>query len=198
MPSHHHRHKRTSSSLQISLKLLHQWHYIGIILLLLSIITALYIKGNFLLRLWIITSIISIILIIVSLGFHHVVVSHQSQPSNFPRRTFKPFKFSSPDLYPHAIRHLRAQSAFPKEFRELLVPGHKDLSDQINALLRLIMRDFVLEWFDKISDDTAFPISVEKSIRIAIANIRERITTIDPMDIMVRKFYKLKSQIHKR
>lgn len=52
------------------------------------------------------------------------------------------------------------------------------------------MRDFVLEWFDKISEDAAFPISVEKAVRTAIVNLRERIysTIPDPTDTMVRKF----------
>jgi sorting nexin-25 len=124
------------------------------------------------------------------LGFHHIVVSHQNQPSNFPRRTFKPFTFSSPEKWPSAIRYLRAQSAFPKDFRDQLVPGAKDISDQVSGLLRLIMRDFVLEWFDEISEDAAFPISVEKSVRIALVNLRERIylNIPDPTDTMVRKF----------
>ena len=52
------------------------------------------------------------------------------------------------------------------------------------------MRDFVLEWFDEISEDAAFPISVEKSVRIALVNLRERIylNIPDPTDTMVRKF----------
>lgn len=130
------------------------------------------------------------LIIIAALGFHHIVVSHQNQPSNFPRRTFKPFTFSAPEKWPVAVRHLRAQAAFPKEFRELLVPGTKDLSDQVNGLLRLLMRDFVLEWFDQISEDAAFPISVERSVRTVIINLRERllIAISDPTDTMVRKF----------
>ena len=52
------------------------------------------------------------------------------------------------------------------------------------------MRDFVLEWFDKISEDAAFPISVEKTIRTALVNLRERLllNVPDPTDTMVRKF----------
>ena len=130
------------------------------------------------------------LIVIAALGFHHIVVSHQNQPSNFPRRTFKPFTFSAPEKWPVAVRHLRSQAAFPKEFREPLVPGTKDLSDQVNGLLRLVMRDFVLEWFDQISEDAAFPISVERSVRTAIINLRERllIAISDPTDTMVRKF----------
>jgi sorting nexin-25 len=149
-----------------------------------------YLGGKFILRAWFFSSLSVTFVVIAALGFHHIVVSHQNQPSNFPRRTFKPFAFSAPGKWPLAVRHLRAQAAFPKEFRELLVPGTKDLSDQINGLLRLIMRDFVLEWFDQISEDAAFPISVERSIRTAIINLRERLllATADPTDTMVRKF----------
>lgn len=89
-----------------------------------------------------------------------------------------------------ALRNLRAQSAFPKEFREPLVPGSEDLSNQLNGLLRLIMRDFLLTWYDSISEDASFPISVEKAARTAIVNLRERLFLAipDPTDTMVRKF----------
>ena len=129
-------------------------------------------------------------MVLAALGFHHLVVSHQNKPSNFPRRTFRPFKFVAPDKYPGAVRSLRAQSAFPKDFREPLVPGLQSISDQLNALLRLIMRDFLHEWFDTISEDDAFPISVEKAIRSAMINLRARLETniTDPTDILVRKF----------
>jgi sorting nexin-25 len=156
----------------------------------LAILLGSYLGGKFILRAWLLSSLSVTLIIIAALGFHHIVVSHQNQPSNFPRRTFKPFTFSAPEKWPVAVRHLRAQAAFPKEFREPLVPGTKDLSDQVNGLLRLIMRDFVLEWFDQISEDAAFPISVERSVRTAIINLRERLllAIADPTDTMVRKF----------
>lgn len=157
---------------------------------LLAIILSSYLGGSFLLRVWIFSSITISLIISAALGFHHIVVSHQSRPSNFPRRTFKPFNFTAPDKYPVAIRNLRAQSAFPKDFRDPLVPASKELSDQLNVFLRLILRDFVNEWFDTISEDAAFPISVEKAIRTAIINVRERIESniSDPTDILVRKY----------
>jgi sorting nexin-25 len=155
-----------------------------------AIVLGSYIGGKFLLRAWLFSSFSILLLIFAALGFHHLVVSHQSKPSNFPKRRFKPFAFSSPDNWPVAIRSLRAQSAFPKEFRDQLVPGAKDMSDQVSQILRFIMRDFVLEWFEQISEDAAFPISVEKSVRTAIVNLRERVyeNIPDPTDILVRKF----------
>jgi sorting nexin-25 len=155
-----------------------------------AILLGSWVGGKFLLRAWLFSSLSVSLVVIAALGFHHIVVSHQNQPSNFPRRTFKPFTFSAPRKWPSAIRNLRSQSAFPKEFRDQLVPGAKDLSDQIAGLLRLIMRDFVMEWFDQISEDAAFPISVEKASRTAMVNLRDRIlTTIpDPTDTLVRKF----------
>jgi len=157
---------------------------------LIAILLGSYLGGNFLLRAWLFSTITTFLTVSVALGFHHLVVSHQNQPSNFPRRTFKPFMFTAPDKYPTAIRNLRAQSAFPKDFREPLVPALTHLSDQLNSLLRLIMRDFVNEWFDTISEDAAFPNSVEKAIRTAIINLRKRLelNVTDPTDVLVRKF----------
>jgi sorting nexin-25 len=162
----------------------------AIIATLAAILLGSYLGSNFLLRAWLFSSVTTSLAVLAALGFHHIVVSHQNQPSNFPRRTFKPFRFTAPDKYPVAIRNLRAQSAFPKEFREPLVPGQQNISDQLNSLLRLVMRDFLNEWFDTISDDAAFPISVEKAIRTAIINLRIRLETniTDPTDILVRKF----------
>jgi len=64
------------------------------------------------------------------------------------------------------------------------------ISGRLAGLLRLIMRDFVGEWFDEISEDAAFPIAVEKAVRTAIGNLRERmfVAVPDPTDTMVRKF----------
>lgn len=162
----------------------------GIAAVLAAILLGLYVGSKFLLRAWLFSSLSLSLIVVAALGFHHIVVSYQDKPSNFPRRRFKPFAFSNPDKWPAAVRSLRAQSAFPKEFRELLVPGAKDLSDQTGGLLRLIMRDFVLEWFEQISDDAAFPIAVEKAVRTALVNLRERVllTISDPTDILVRKF----------
>jgi len=155
-----------------------------------AILLGSYFGGKFLIRAWLFSSFSVFLLVFAALGFHHLVVSHQSKPSNFPKRRFKPFAFSAPDQWPVAVRNLRAQSAFPKDFREQLVPGAKDLSDQVSQILRLIMRDFVLEWFEQISEDAAFPISVEKAVRTAIVNLRERMyeNIPDPTDILVRKF----------
>ena len=165
----------------------------AILATLFAILLGSYLGGKFILRAWFFSTLSVSLVIFAALGFHHIVVSHQNQPSNFPKRTFKPFIFSAPEKWPSAVRSLRAQSAFPKEFREPLVPGSRELSDQVNSLLRLIMRDFVLEWFDQISEDAAFPISVEKAVRMALVNLRERILTAvpDPTDIMVRKFLPL-------
>lgn len=156
----------------------------------LAVILGSYLGGKFLLRAWLLSTLSTALVVVVALGFHHLVVSHQNQPSNYPKRTFKPFAFSAPDKWPSAVRSLRAQSAFRKEFREPLVPGTKDLSDQVSGLLRLIMRDFILEWFDQISEDAAFPISVEKAIRTAVVNLRDRLAVAlpDPTDTIVKKF----------
>lgn len=155
-----------------------------------AIVLGSYLGGQFLLRAWLFSTFSILLVIAAALGFHHLVVSNQSKPSNFPKRRFKPFAFSSPENWPVAVRYLRAQSAFPKEFREQLVPGAHDISDQVSTLLRYVMRDFVLEWFEQISEDAAFPISVEKSVRTAIVNLRQRVeeNIPDPTDIMVRKF----------
>ena len=70
------------------------------------------------------------------------------------------------------------------------MPGAKDISEQVSVFLRLVMRDFVLEWFDQISEDAAFPNSVEKAVRVALVNLRQRVYLAipDPTDTMVRKF----------
>src|SRR5436305_10081609 len=77
-----------------------------------AILLGSYLGGKFLLRAWLFSSLSISLIIFAALGFHHVVVSHQNQRTNFPRRTFKPFTFSSPSKWPIAVRNLRAQSAF--------------------------------------------------------------------------------------
>src|ERR1700737_3449357 len=102
----------------------------GVLATAIAVVLGSYLGGKFLLRAWLLSTLSTTLIVVAALGFHHLVVSHQNQPSNFPTRTFNPFAFSAPDKWPSAVRSLRSQSAFRKEFREQLVPGARDISEQ--------------------------------------------------------------------
>lgn len=63
--------------------------------------------------------------------------------------------------------------------REPLYPPSFAISDNVDGLIDLILRDFVRSWYDKISKQPAFTIEVDKAVREALGNILERVLAVD-------------------
>lgn len=57
------------------------------------------------------------------------------------------------------------------------------ISDALDELLDLILRDFVKVWYNGISKNPSFVIEVDKAIRLALANIRDRMLSVDLVEI---------------
>lgn len=80
---------------------------------------------------------------------------------------------------------LRARSLYKKE---PLYPGSFLVSDAVDELLDLILRDFVKSWYKGISPNPTFPNSVDAAIRSALKNLLERLLTVDLVEVVAQKF----------
>jgi len=55
-------------------------------------------------------------------------------------------------------------------------------------LLELIIRDFVKSWYSNISKNSTFTDEVDKTIRLALGNIRDRLLAIDIVEVATTRF----------
>jgi sorting nexin-25 len=67
--------------------------------------------------------------------------------------------------------------------RKPLYPESFIVSSALDDLLDLIIRDFVNSWYSNISKNPAFSNEVDKTIRIALVNLRDRILPLDIAEI---------------
>jgi sorting nexin-25 len=70
---------------------------------------------------------------------------------------------------------------------EPLYPTSFEISEAIDGLLKLAMRDFVSSWYGGISKRQAFVNEVDRGIRTALVNIRDRLFAMDVVEVAVSR-----------
>lgn len=65
------------------------------------------------------------------------------------------------------------------------------VTQAVDSLFDLIIRDFVNKWYSSISDSPVFPSAVETTIRDALRSVAERVATVDWSDLVVGKILPL-------
>ncbi|KAM0752586.1 hypothetical protein T439DRAFT_323213 [Meredithblackwellia eburnea MCA 4105] len=65
------------------------------------------------------------------------------------------------------------------------------LSATLDSLFDLILRDFILRWFNSISDSPAFPNAVERTIRETLSPVVKRVSEVDWSDVIVGRILPL-------
>ena len=61
------------------------------------------------------------------------------------------------------------------------------ISASLDELLEYIIRDFVKVWYLKISENPSFTNSVDRVIRIALGNIRDRLLETDLVEVVIER-----------
>jgi sorting nexin-25 len=69
-----------------------------------------------------------------------------------------------------------------------LYPQSFVISTALDGLLELALRDFITSWYSSITNDPAFVNEVDRGIRVALAEIRDRILKEDIVNIAVSRF----------
>lgn len=83
------------------------------------------------------------------------------------------------------LGQLRARQLYKKE--PLYAESYL-VSDGLDELLDLIIRDFVTSWYKNISSNRIFSNEVDKTIRLALVNIRDRMLATDLVDAVTLRF----------
>ncbi|KAH7085751.1 PXA domain-containing protein [Paraphoma chrysanthemicola] len=74
---------------------------------------------------------------------------------------------------------------------EPLYPASFVISDSIDVLIGLILRDFVKSWYGSISKSPTFVNEVDKAVRAAMGEIRDRILAVDMVETVVSRMLPL-------
>ncbi|PMD48324.1 hypothetical protein L207DRAFT_574999 [Hyaloscypha variabilis F] len=93
--------------------------------------------------------------------------------------------FLSATAWKHETAALRARQTYE---RKSLYPESFIISSALDELLELIERDFVSSWYSNISKNPVFTNEVDKTIRMALGALRDRLLELDVTEIMTTRF----------
>lgn len=102
------------------------------------------------------------------------------------RRSARPnaVSFAGPVAWRRETSSLRVRQIYEKA---PLYPDSRKISHALDELLGLIVRDFILAWYSNISKNPVFANEVDKTTRIALANIRDRLLEIDLVEMVTSR-----------
>ena len=74
---------------------------------------------------------------------------------------------------------------------EPLYPASFVISDSLDVLLGLILRDFVKSWYGSISKSPTFVNEVDRAVRAALGDVRDRLLHVDMVEVAVSRMIPL-------
>lgn len=89
----------------------------------------------------------------------------------------------------HWQKEVQGLQKHSKYHAESLYPQSFIVSESIDEMLSLISRDFVSSWHRGISPNPTFPNEVDKVIRTAIGNLRDRLLAEDIVSLIVSRIF---------
>lgn len=96
--------------------------------------------------------------------------------------------FVAPDKWKAEIEALNKRNMY---MMEPLYPSSFMISDSIDVLIGLILRDFVKSWYGSISKSPTFVHEVDKAVRAVMGEIRDRILAVDMVEMVVSRMIPL-------
>ncbi|KAF1965539.1 intermediate filament protein-like protein [Bimuria novae-zelandiae CBS 107.79] len=92
--------------------------------------------------------------------------------------------FLAPDKWKAERAALTKRSEY---MMEPLYPASFVISDSMDVLLGLILRDFVKSWYGNISKSPTFVNEVDRAVRAALGEIRDRLLAVDMVEVVVSR-----------
>lgn len=107
-------------------------------------------------------------------------------PPNLLRTAARPLAFSTPAAWQAVLTRSQWSSSTPQPLPHLY-PESPLISNALDDIFSLIVRDFVLTWYFTLSPSPAFPTSVSVAIHASIQNIVTRLEGLDLPSLVVRR-----------
>ena len=96
--------------------------------------------------------------------------------------------FVSPERWQAEREALTRRSMY---MMEPLYPASYIISDSLDVLVGLILRDFVKSWYGSISKSPTFVNEVDKAVRAALGELRDRLLAVDMVETVVSRLVPL-------
>jgi len=127
---------------------------------------------------------ISYLLLSIYLGWY--LDSQRTLSPNYLRNASRPFHFSTPAAWQAVITRSQWSQNTPKTLPPLY-PDSSELSEALNDIISLIIRDFVNNWYSQLSSSPAFPIAVNSVVHASMQQVISRASTIDLPSLVVKR-----------
>ncbi|KAF8167365.1 structural protein MDM1 [Crassisporium funariophilum] len=127
---------------------------------------------------------IGYLLLNIYLGW--VLDTQKRLPRNDLYRAARPFAFSTPAAW-QAVLTRSQWSQNTQKTLPSLVQDSAEVSDALNDIITMILRDFVSSWYKDLSNSPAFPIAVSSVIHASMQQLIERAAAIDISALVVKR-----------
>jgi sorting nexin-25 len=107
-------------------------------------------------------------------------------PPRPARHSARALAFSTPAAWQAVITRSQWSTQSPKDLPPL-APAYPVLSSSLNEILIMIVRDFVLEWYTKLSPSPSFPTAVSTTLHASIGTFIGRVCTLDLPSLVVHR-----------
>ncbi|KAJ9647822.1 tRNA (guanine-N(7)-)-methyltransferase (tRNA(m7G46)-methyltransferase) [Coniosporium tulheliwenetii] len=121
------------------------------------------------------------------LGFFCLILSVSKQPREHQRAGIdrkRNVAFVSPRAWRAETAALKGRLQYTSE---QLYPQSPVVSGRFDTLVGLLLRDFVTSWYGAISSRPTFSNEVDRAIRAALVNIRDRVLNLDMIEVGVSR-----------
>lgn len=92
--------------------------------------------------------------------------------------------FVRPERWADEVKALTKRNEY---MMEPIYPASFVVSDSLDVLIGLILRDFVKSWYGSISKSPTFVNEVDRAIRAALGEIRDRLLAVDMVEVVVSR-----------
>lgn len=107
-------------------------------------------------------------------------------PGNPLSHAARPLAFSTPAAWQVVLTRSQWSHKSPQSLPSLC-PDLPVVSSNLNEIMILIVRDFVLSWYKDISSSPSFPTAVSTALHAALEELLQRAATIDVPSLLVKR-----------
>jgi sorting nexin-25 len=130
--------------------------------------------------------ILSIVYLLLNVYAGWYLDIHRTPTRNYLHTAARPFAFSTPAAWQAVLTRSKWSQNTPKTLPPLYPDSH-EVSDALNDIVTMAIRDFVSSWYSDISESPAFPIAVSSIIHSSLQQINERAAEIDLSALVVKR-----------
>ena len=115
-----------------------------------------------------------------------ILDARRSQPYNPLRQAAPPLVFSTPAAWQAVVTRSQWSQNTPKTLAPL-ASGSPEVSDALNDIVTMIIRDFVTSWYKDLSSSPSFPIAVSSVVHASLQQLISRASAIDVSALVVKR-----------